>query len=141
MWHGIEGTLRRVDSVRYVAVAPELRYLLLDLHPAQGWPDSGRMSTHLPCANCRAGNDAKCLNRAKCGRRAVFENLSKRTTKDVLSKAGIAWGGYYSLRRFHGTGVREKSGSSDTASKALGNTKDVADSPLHQVGRGIAGCA
>jgi hypothetical protein len=31
------------------------------------------------------------------------------------------------LRRFHGTEVRKESGSSDTASKALGNSKEVLD--------------
>jgi len=45
----------------------------------------------------------------------------------ALRKAGIPWHGFYSLRRFYGTLIREQSGSSDTASKALGNSKDVAD--------------
>jgi len=31
------------------------------------------------------------------------------------------------LRRFHATAIRKESGSSDTASKALGNTKEVLD--------------
>ena len=37
------------------------------------------------------------------------------------------WHGWYSLRRFHGTQVRGQAGNSDTMSKALGNSKAVAD--------------
>lgn len=37
------------------------------------------------------------------------------------------WPGWYSFRRRLGTKAREASGSSDTASKALGNSRDVAD--------------
>lgn len=58
-----------------------------------------------------------------------MENLSKRNIAPVLKEKGIAWHGFYSLRRFHGTEVRKESGSSDTMSKALGNTKEVADKP------------
>jgi len=36
------------------------------------------------------------------------------------------WNGFYSLRRFHATQVRQE-GTSDTMSKALGNSKAVAD--------------
>ena len=35
--------------------------------------------------------------------------------------------GWYSLTRFHGTQVHEQVGNSDTMSKALGNSKAVAD--------------
>jgi len=41
-------------------------------------------------------------------------------------KLGLTWPGWYSLRRFHGTAVRAES-TLETTSRALGNSKAVAD--------------
>ena len=56
-----------------------------------------------------------------------LDNASKRVILPALQHAGIEWPAWYSLRRFHGTQVREQAGNSDTMSKALGNSKAVAD--------------
>ncbi len=110
VWHGNVDTTK-TDTERHVAVAPELRSILLDLWNEQGCPIARFI-----------------LDRAGSGeRKNLLENLSKRNIAPVLKKAGIPWYGFYSLRRFHGTEVRKESGSSDTMSKALGNTKEVAD--------------
>ena len=44
-----------------------------------------------------------------------------------LSASSLQWHGWYSLRRFHGTQVRQQCDNSDTAAKALGNSKKVFD--------------
>ena len=68
------------------------------------------------------------LDHASSGeRKNLLENLSKRNIAPVLKEKGIAWHGFYSLRRFHGTEIRKESDTSDTMSKALGNTKEVTD--------------
>ena len=55
-----------------------------------------------------------------------LDNLAKRRIRPRLEKAGIAWPEWYALRRFHGTQVRMHA-NSETASKALGNSKEVFD--------------
>jgi len=45
----------------------------------------------------------------------VLDNLSKRTIRQTLEKADIAWNGFYLLRRSHATRVRMESKSSETA--------------------------
>lgn len=57
----------------------------------------------------------------------MLDNLSKRTIRQTLEKADIAWNGFYLLRRSHATRVRMESKSSETAAKALGNSRDVCD--------------
>lgn len=112
VWRGIVKTTK-TGTERYVAVAPELRSILLDLWNAQGCPIAGFI-----------------IDRPHSGRRTeLLKNLFKRNIKPVLKAKGVRWprGGFYSLRRFLGTEVRKESGSSDTASKALGNTKEVLD--------------
>jgi hypothetical protein len=77
---------------------------LLDLWQTQGSPIVGYILT------------------GESGHRpVVLDNLSKRTIRQTLEKAGIAWNGFYSLRR------RMESKSSETAAKALGNSRDVCD--------------
>ena len=82
------------------------------------------------------------------GGRVNLDNMSKRVIIPAVSRCATAsqaesaehkeheferdaslpvWHGWYSLRRFHGTQEREQAGNSDTISKALGNSKAVAD--------------
>ena len=60
------------------------------------------------------------------GGRCNLENESKRVITPALKRGKMEWHGWYSLRRFHGTQVR-KAATSETMSKALGNTRVVAD--------------
>jgi integrase len=130
VWHAVEGTTKTKQSNRYVTVTDELRAILLDLWESQGSPISGYILAH-----------------AK-GKRVNLDNMSKRAIRPALSVCSICkevesgehkghdfkrdaslpeWTGWYSLRRFHGTQVRQESGNSETMSKALGNSKEVAD--------------
>jgi hypothetical protein len=61
------------------------------------------------------------------GQPIILDNVSKRNIRPTLKEAGVTWHGFYSIRRFHATQVRMESKSSETAAKALGNTKDVCD--------------
>lgn len=61
------------------------------------------------------------------GAPVVLDNLAKRTTRTALEKDKIEWHGWYSLRRFHGTEARMHANSSETAAKALGNSREVSD--------------
>jgi len=109
IWHTIEGTTKTPQSNRFVAVTEELRGILLELWKTQGSPLGGYILAH------------------KDGKRVNLDNMAKRSITPTLKTAGIEWHGWYSLRRFHGTQVREQAGNSDTMSKALGNSKAVAD--------------
>lgn len=131
VWHAVEGTTKTEQSNRYVAVAKEeLRPILSALWNAQDCPISGYIL---------ARND---------GDRVNLDNMSKRTIIPALSRCAVCkqaetakhvdhkferdeslprWHGWYSLRRFHGTRVREEAGNTETMSKALGNSKAVAD--------------
>jgi integrase len=109
VWHRKVGDTKTAQSVRFVTVTSELREILLALWESKGSPDKGYIL---------AGPK---------GFPTVLDNMSKRDIRPTLKKAGIAWHGFYSLRRFHATQVRMESKSSETAAKALGNTKDVCD--------------
>jgi hypothetical protein len=122
--------------VRFVTVTQELRSILLDLWDSQGSPISGYL---LARANGRKKN-------GRC-KRVNLDNESKRVIMPALTRCAVChesesakheghefardetlpqWHGWYSLRRFHGTMVRGEA-SSETTSKALGNSKEVAD--------------
>jgi len=109
VWHRIVGDTKTPQSVRFVTVKDDLREILLVLWRSQGSPLGGYILA------------------GRKGQPVVLDNLTKRHIRPTLEKAGIAWHGFYSLRRFHGTEVRMKSKSSETMSKALGNSKAVAD--------------
>lgn len=130
VWHAVEGTTKTEQSNRFVTVTDELRTILLALWKSQGSPLGGYVLAH-----------------AK-GERVNLDNMSKRSIRPALSRCAVCqepesaeheghdferdaslpeWTGWYSLRRFHGTQVRHESGNSDTMSKALGNSKAVAD--------------
>jgi integrase len=109
VWHREVGPTKTEKSERFVPVTPDLREILLDLWKAKSSPIGGYILA---------------------GRRdhpTVLDNLSKRLIRPLLEEKGISWAGWYSLRRFHATVVRQSSGSSETAAKALGNSKDVCD--------------
>lgn len=109
VWHREIGTTKTEQSVRFVAVADELREILLDLWNAKGSPISGYV-----------------LAAGKKDHPVILDNLAKRIIRPALEEAKIEWHGWYSLRRFHGTQVRMKS-NSETGAKALGNSKAVFD--------------
>jgi hypothetical protein len=58
-------------------------------------------------------------------RKSLLENLSKRNIAPVLKEKGIAWHGFYSLRRFHGTKIRKESGSSDNSGEGRNDAKSL----------------
>jgi hypothetical protein len=130
VWHAIEGTTKTKQSNRFVTVTDELRSILLALWKSQKCPLDGYI-----------------LARSDGGR-VNLDNMAKRSIVPALSRCSICqkpeadeheghafardqdlpqWHGWYSLRRFHGTQVRHKAGNSETTSKALGNSRDVAD--------------
>jgi len=129
VWHRVVGTTKTEQSERFVAVADELREILLHLWKAQGSPIAGYI-----LAGCK-------------GQPVILDNMSKRSIVPALSRCSICketesaeheghefqrdetlphWHGWYSLRRFVGTEVRMKA-DSETSAKALGNSKAVAD--------------
>lgn len=57
---------------------------------------------------------------------ANLDNMAKRSIRKALKAANIVWPEWYALRRFLGTQVRMEA-DSEIASKALGNSKEVAD--------------
>jgi hypothetical protein len=118
-----------VQSNRFVTVTDDLREILLALWKGQASPISGYI-----------------LARSDGGR-VNLDNMSKREIVPALSRCAVCqeaesakhkghafkrdetlpqWHGWYSLRRFHGTAVRQESGNDETMAKALGNTKEVA---------------
>jgi integrase len=114
VWHKEVGTTK-TKKTRLVAVDDQLREILLDLWNAQGCPISGYI-----LAGVRKSKKDGIVPPVN------LDNLAKRVIRPALEKAKLAWKGWYALRRFHGTQVRTKS-TSDTASKALGNSKEVFD--------------
>jgi hypothetical protein len=95
-------------SLRFVAVTDEFREILLALWKKQGSPLGGYIL---------AGRKGQPIN---------LDNLAKRRIRPVLKNAGLQWPEWYALRRFLGTEVRMHA-DSEIASKALGNSKAVAD--------------
>jgi integrase len=136
VWHTHETEPKTEKSIRYVAVTPELRSILLDLWESQGSPTDGYL---LARANGRKKN-------GRC-KRVNLDNESKRVIMPALTRCAVChesesakheghdfvrdeslprWFGFYSLRRFHATAVRGKSDLKTTA-KALGNSEAIAE--------------
>ena len=109
VWHAHVGTTKTEQSERYVTVVDELRDILLDLWSAQQCPMGGYI-----------------LAGPRKGQPANLDNMAKRSIRKALKQAGVAWPEWYALRRFHATQVRMQA-DSETASKALGNSKEVVD--------------
>jgi integrase len=114
VWHRIVGDTKTPQSIRFVTVTAELREILLALWKVQGSPIAGYIL---------AGPK---------GQPVILDNLAKRSIRWQLEKVNkkenshLTWPGWYALRRFHGTAVRTES-NLETTSKALGNSKAVAD--------------
>lgn len=129
VWHAIEGSPKTPQSKRFVAVADELRTILLALWNSRQCPISGYILARSDGSRVNLDNMAKrtiipALDRCAVCRKA---KSAKHQEHDFSRDESLPrWHGFYALRRFHGTQVREQS-SSDTASKALGNSKEVAD--------------
>lgn len=109
VWHKHVGTTKTEQSDRFITVTDELRDILLDL-----WNDK-----HCPLGGYILAGPRK-------GAPVVLDNLAKRKIRPALEKAKIEWPEWYALRRFLGTQVRMQA-NTETASKALGNSKEVAD--------------
>ena len=109
IWHTQEGETKTQGSVSFVTVTDELRGILLDLWNAKNCPMGGYIF---------AGRKGQPIN---------LDNMARRVVRPALKQAKIEWHSWYALRRFHATAIRKESGSSDTASKALGNTREVLD--------------
>lgn len=109
VWHAHIGTTKTEQSERFVTVTDELREILLDLRNAQKCPMGGYI-----------------LAGPRKGQPVNLDNLAKRSIRTALAAANVAWPEWYPLRRFLGTQVRMQA-DSETASKALGNSKEVAD--------------
>lgn len=109
VWHKHVGDTKTEQSERFVTVPDELREILLDLWDAQKCPMGGYI-----------------LAGRRGGRPVILDNMAKRTIRKALTAANVAWPEWYALRRFLGTQVRMHA-DSETASKALGNSKEVAD--------------
>jgi integrase len=131
VWHREIGTTKTEQSERYVTVTGELREVLLDLWKEKGMPLQGYIL---------AGKKGQPINLDNMAKREIVPALEKCSVCQVLKADhktdGHAfeqdqnqpkWHGWYSLRRFLGTAVRMHSASSETTSKALGNSRAVAD--------------
>jgi integrase len=130
VWHAIEGTTKTPQSNRFVTVTDDLRVILLALRRGQGSPLGGYILAHSDGGRVNLDNMAKraivpALSRcAVCQEAESAEHKGHEFQRDETLPH---WQGWYSLRRFHGTQVRHESGNSETMSKALGNSKAVAD--------------
>lgn len=131
VWHTVESTPKTKQSVRYVAIAPELRSILLDLWKSQDSPLGGYILARANGERVNLDNESKRVIRPalrRCG--ICHESELKHGTEhrfELDAATSMEWTGWYSLRRFHGTAIREEAGNTDTMSKALGNSKAVAD--------------
>lgn len=130
LWHTVESKPKTAQSIALVPVVPALRKILMNLWRAQGSPISGRI----------LAREKQPMNLDNSSKRVIAPSLSRCTVcqKSQLAdhkghnferdaRTSVPWFGFYSLRRFYGTQLREQSESSDTASKALRNSKEIAD--------------
>ena len=128
VWHAAVTTPKTEQSVRFITVTPELRSTLQALWKAQGCPLGGYI---LGRSGGRPSNLDNMVDRVivpalsrclDCKQAEAAKHVGHDFERD---ESVPKWAGWYSIRRFHGTAVRQESGSSDTSSKALGNSKDV----------------
>jgi len=130
VWHTHETKPKTERSVRFVTVTPELRSILLDLWDSQGSPISGYLLARANGERVNLDNETKrvitpALNCcAVCKKSESAEHKGHNYKRD---ESLPVWHGWYSLRRFHGTQVRQECTSSETMAKALGNSRAVAD--------------
>ena len=130
IWHAVVGETKTEQSNRHVSVHPELHSILSDLWNSRGCLIGGFILARADGRPINLDNAAKrtivpALSRcAVCGQAEAAKHEGHAFKRDETTPA---WHGFYSLRRYAATQVREQSGSSDTASKALGNSKEVLD--------------
>lgn len=135
VWHRIIGTPKTEQSEGFVTVTDELRQLLLELWEAQDSPIDGYI-----------------LAGSRDEKPAILDNVSKRVIVPAIETRCAtcgdlekdheggdhafekcpAWKGWYALRRFHGTAVRKQAKNSETAAKALRNSKEVFEEHYHK---------
>ncbi|HXP71778.1 MAG TPA: site-specific integrase [Candidatus Dormibacteraeota bacterium] len=128
IWHAIEGTTKTEQSNRFVTVTDELRTILLGLWKWQGSPLGGYILARADGGRVNLDNMAKREIRPALWRCVVCkkaESASHEGHEFEKDETVPRWRGWYSVRRFHGTVVRQECGSSETGSKALGNSKEV----------------
>jgi len=128
VWRTHETKPKTKQSIRFVTVREDLRTILLDLWKNQGSPIDGYILAREGGARMNLDNESKrviipTLARcAVCKKSKAEEHEGHAYRRDDLPE----WKGWYSLRRFHGTQVEQESGSTETMSKALGNSPAVA---------------
>jgi integrase len=129
VWHTHETAPKTEQSVRFVTVTPELRSILLDLWESQGSPTKGYLLARSNKERVNLDNESKRVIIPALNRCAICHEPESAQHKghDYQRDESLSqWHGWCSLRRFHGTVVRGEA-SSETTSKALGNSKEVAD--------------
>jgi integrase len=130
VWRAVETTPKTKQSVRFLAIHPELRAILLDLWASQKRPIDGYILAREGGGRVNLDNESKrvilpAFSRcASCKKSKDEKHEGHAYTRD---ESLPEWQGWYSLRRFHGTQIEQQSGSTETMSKALGNSKAVAD--------------
>jgi integrase len=131
LWHTIESAPKTAQSVALVPVVPLLAEILAKLWKTQGSPISGRILSRPNGKPCNLDNMSKRTISARVSRCSVCQQAESAEHKGHQfqrdDKTSVPWYGFYSLRRFYGTEVRLKAGNSDTSSKALRNSRAVAD--------------
>jgi integrase len=126
----------KTKKTRFVAVLPELRAILVDHHKRQGNPISGWILSRKDGSWTDMNNTQKRAIRpafnlcATCGETEDAKHDGHKFRRD---ESLPQWNGFYSFRRFHGTEIRQACGSSETASRALGNSKEVFDKHYDKV--------
>ena len=109
VWHKHIGSTKTQQSERFIAVTDELRDILLDLWNARHCPLGGYILAGLARVSL-----------------SFWTTSPNAQYRPALEKAKIEWPEWYALRRFLGTQVRMQA-DSETASKALGNSKEIFD--------------
>jgi integrase len=129
VWHTHETAPKTEQSIRYVAVSDGLKEILSALWKSQGCPINGYILARCGGGRVNLDNESKRIIAPALSRCAVCKQAESAEHKghDFQRDESLPhWNGFYSLRRFHATQIRQEA-SSDTMSKALGNSKAVAD--------------
>jgi integrase len=127
VWHTYRTSPKTASSAKPVPIIEPLTSILADLRAADGSPSSGP------------------ILRGPSGKPLDLHNLANRVVIPALRKAGVAWHGWYSLRRGVATAVTALSTDSLAAKGLLRHSsvstterhyiKDVPDSTLQAMKR------
>jgi len=129
VWHTHETVPKTKQSIRFVAVSKGLKEILSALWKSQGRPINGYILARSRGGRMNLDNESKRVITPALSRCVVCKQAESAEHKGHAFQRDETlphWNGFYSLRRFHATQVRQEA-SSDTMSKALGNSKAVAD--------------